>query len=81
MMYLTVVAFYGIPIAVVVTLVVLLYRHAVRKLENKRKPGSFSEAEMRKRKIELLLTAVVAGILAAVVAVFAVMFFASIAYM
>lgn len=73
--------FFGIPILAVLFFPVSLYRYCAAKRKNNQLPGSFSPAELHKRKLLLLVSAVLAGVLVAVIIVMMALLLMSIAFM
>ena len=73
--------FFGIPAIVFVLFVISLVRYAAAKIKNKKIPGSFSESEIKKRKIMLIILCVIIGVFAVVVIGFTALLFMAVAYM
>lgn len=73
--------FFGVPLLLLVLFGVSLYRYITAKRRNEAEPGTFSEEEMKSRKTALLVTAVLAGIIALAVVGFVALLFMAIAYM
>ena len=73
--------YYGIPIMTVLLFVVSLYRFCIAKFRNKRRPGTYPAEEIRHRKIMLIISSVIFGILAAVVIAFIVLLMCAVAFM
>ena len=73
--------FFGIPVILIALLGVCLYRYISAKRQNKASPGKFSDKEIRKRKIMLILVSVIVGILTAIVIGFIALLYMAVAYM
>ena len=73
--------FLAIPIALIVLLGVSLYHYLYAKKQNKTKPGTFSDGEIKKRKITLIILSVIAGVFAAIVIGFIALMFMAVAFM
>ncbi len=78
---LTQIAFYGIPAAAILFFAVCLVRYCAAQKRNKREPNSISAEELRGRRLMLIISSVIAGLLAAVVIAFTVLLFAAVAFM
>lgn len=81
MAYLMQYVFYAIPVAAILFFAVSLYRYRKAKNANKKNPDTFSESEMKMRKILLAVSSLIAGTLAAVVIGFAVLLYMAVAFM
>lgn len=73
--------FFGIPAIVLVLFVVSLVRYVVAKRKNKKMPGSFSDSEIKKRQIMLIVLSVIVGVFVVVVVGFIALMFMAVAYM
>lgn len=73
--------YYIIPLFAVLFFGISLFRYHYAKFQNKRKPGTYSEAQIKSRKIWLIVSAVVAGILAVVVLAFIGLLMMAVAFM
>lgn len=73
--------FFAIPIILIALFGVSLYRYISAKKQNQVAPGTFSDAEIKKRKIMLIVLSVVAGVLAVIVIGFIVLMFMAVAFM
>lgn len=73
--------FYGVPLLSVLFLVVSLYRYLAARRRNETEPGSFSDAELRRRKTLFLAALVLALLLLTVMGGLIALFYMSIAYM
>ncbi|MBO5934783.1 MAG: hypothetical protein J6Q94_04775 [Clostridia bacterium] len=63
-------SFYAIPVASVIFLVVSIVRYIVAKNKNKKIPDTYSESQIKSRKTFLIISAAIAGVLAAVIVCF-----------
>ncbi len=75
------VLFFSIPAILIVLFGVSLYRYFSAKKQNKATPGTYSLEEMAKRKLMLIISSVMAGILAVVVLGFIGFMFMAVAFM
>ena len=73
--------YYVIPIAALIFFTVSLFRFCHAKRENKRNPEAFSFEELKIRKICLVVSSVIMGILAAVVFAFIGLMMIAVAFM
>lgn len=73
--------FFAIPATLIALFGVSLYRYVSAKKQNKAAPGIFSDDELKKRKMMLIVFSAVAGVLAAVVIGFVGLLFMAIAFM
>ena len=73
--------FFAIPTILIVLFGFSLYRYISAKKQNKVVPGTFSDDEIRKRKIWLIVSAIIAGALAVVVIGFIALLFMAVAFM
>ncbi len=73
--------FFGIPAALVILTGVSIYRFVSAKKKNRQEPGTFSEEEIRKRKIAMIVLCVMTGVLAAIVIGLIALLFMAVAYM
>ena len=73
--------FFAIPIILIALFSVSLYRYISAKKQNKMAPGTFSDAEIKKRKIMLIVLSVIAGVLATIVIGFIALMFMAVAFM
>ena len=81
MPYLMLFLFFGVPLAAIMFFAVSLVRYcAARKLDRK-KPGSIDPQTRKQRKILLIVSAVIAGVLMAADVAVVVLFYMAIAYM
>lgn len=73
--------FFAIPIILMVLFGISLYRFVSAKKQNKVAPGTFSDVEIKKRKIMLIVLSVIAGVLAVIVVGFIALLFMAVAFM
>lgn len=73
--------FFGIPAILLALFGISLYRYVSAKKQNKAAPGTFSDEEIKKRKIMLIVLSVIVGILVVVVIGFLALLFMAVAYM
>lgn len=80
-MDLILILFYAIPIGSIVFFIQSLINYISARKKYRYETGSISKEELDKRKILLIVSSVIMGVLAAVVIGFAVLLFMAIAYM
>ena len=73
--------YYIIPAAALIFFGISLFRYCYAKHKNKRTPGTYSEEQMKSRKIFLIVASVIAGILAVVVLAFIGLLMMAVAFM
>ena len=73
--------FFSIPIILIALLGISVYRYVSAKKQNKAAPGTFSDDEIKKRKIMLIVLSVITAVLAAIVIGFIVLLFMAVAFM
>lgn len=73
--------YYIIPIAAVLLFGIALFRFCYAKHKNKRTPGTYTEAQMKNRKIFLIIASVIAGAMALVVLAFMGLLLMAVAFM
>lgn len=73
--------FFAIPILAIVFFGISLYRYCSAKSANKKIPGTFPPAEIKKRLILLIVSSIIMGALLLIVIGCIVMLFMAIAYM
>ena len=73
--------FFSIPTIIIALFGVSIYRYLSAKRKNKLTPGAVSPEEMKKRKIWLIVSAIIAGALAVVVIGFIALLFMAVAFM
>ena len=78
---LTYIIFYGSPIAAIVFFGISLYRYISAKKKNQLSPGTFSDSEIEDRRHLLIVSSVVAGIIALLAVGFIGLTFLVLAYM
>ena len=78
---LTYLLFFGIPALALLFFGISLFRFCYAKYKNKHVPGTFSDEAVRTRKIVFIVSAVIAGILAAVIIGFVILLFMAVAFM
>ncbi len=81
MEYFVFLTFFSLPGGIVALFVVSLIRYLLAKNRNRTQPGTFSEKELRKRKLFAIVTGVITGVLVTVFAGILILLFMSIAYM
>lgn len=81
MYYVSQIFFYGIPAAILVFFAVSLYRYLNARKRNKIQPGTVPEDEMSWRKMILVISSVILGILLVIVVGLAVLLYMAVAYM
>jgi len=79
--YVISILYYLIPASALVFFIVSLVRFVYARRKNKRSPGTYSEEAMKSRKICLIVSSVIAGILAAVVLGFIGLLMMAVAFM
>ncbi len=73
--------FFSIPIILIALFGISVYRYVSAKKQNKAAPGTFSDDEIKKRKIMLIVLSVITAVLAAIVIGFIVLLFMAVAFM
>lgn len=73
--------FFAIPIILIALFGISVYRYVSAKKQNKAAPGTFSDDEIKKRKIMLIVLSVITAVLAAIVIGFIVLLFMAVAFM
>ena len=73
--------YYIIPAAAVLLFGISLFRYCYAKHKNKRTPGTYREEQMKSWKIFLIVSSVIAGILAVVVLAFIGLLMMAVAFM
>ena len=73
--------FFGIPAILIIFLGICLYRYISAKNQNKVSPGTFSDAEIKNRKILLIVLSVIVGIFAVIVIGFIALLSMAVAHM
>ena len=73
--------FFVIPVILIVFFGISLYRYVSAKNQNKVAPGTFSDDEVKKRKVILIVLSVISCVFVAIVIGFIALMFMSVAYM
>ncbi len=73
--------FFALPVILLIILGVCVYRYKDAKRQNEITPESFSEDEIRNRKITMIVLAVIAGIISVIVIGAALLMFTAVAFM
>lgn len=73
--------YFAIPIAAILFFIVSLCLFLSARKQNKQQPGSVSAQTLRKRKIMLIVSSVIAGVLAAIVIAFIALLYMAVAFM
>lgn len=73
--------FFGIPALALLFFGISLFRFCYAKYKNRHAPGTFSHEAIKARKIVFIVSAVIAGILAAVIIGFVILLFMAVAFM
>lgn len=81
MLYLMEFLYFAIPAAAIIFFVGSLCLYLSAKKQNKRQPGSVSSQTLKSRKIMLIVSSVIAGVLAAIVIAFIALMFMAVAFM
>lgn len=81
MLYLMEFLYFAIPAAAIIFFVVSLCLYLSARKQNKRQPGSVSPRTLKNRKIMLIVSSVIAGVLAAIVIAFIALMFMAVAFM
>lgn len=81
MLYFIQFLYFAIPVAAILFFIVSLCLFLSARKQNKQQPGSVSAQTLRKRKIMLIVSSVIAGVLAAIVIVFIALLYMAVAFM
>ena len=73
--------FVGIPGGVLAFFIVSLFRYQIAKRQNKQAPDTYSPEDIRRRLILLIVSAVILGVMLAVVIGFIALMFLAVAFM
>ena len=73
--------FFGIPAAAVMFFAISLFRFCYAKYKNKKNPGSYSVGQIKTRKVLLIVSSVIAGLLAAIIIGFIILLMTAVAFM
>ena len=79
--YIVSILYYLIPVSAAVFFFVSIFRYVLAKRKNKKMPGSYTPEQMKSRKICLIVSSVIAGILALVVLAFIGLLMMAVAFM
>ncbi len=78
---LSLILFFGTPIAAIVCAVFFHGKHRLAQEVNNETPGTYSEEQIKKLKTAMIVSSVIAGVLSVVVIGIVVLLFMSVAYM
>ena len=81
MLYLLEFLYVAIPVAAIIFFVVSLCMYLSAKKQNKRQPGSVSSQTIKNRKILLIVSSVIAGVLVTILIAFIALLFMAVAFM
>ena len=81
MLYFIQFLYLAIPVAAILFFIVSLCLFLSARKQNKQQPGSVSDQALRKRKIMLIVSSVIAGVLAAIVIAFIALLYMAVAFM
>ena len=81
MAYLMQFLFYGIPVVAVVLFIVCLVRYRMAKKKNKLEPGTYSEKEVKQRKLLAVVSGIIAGTFVVIILSFIALLFLDVAFM
>lgn len=81
MLYLMEFLYFAIPVAAIIFFVVSLCMYLSAKKQNKRQPGSVSSQTIKNRKILLIVSSVIAGVLVTILIAFIALLFMAVAFM
>ena len=81
MLYLMEFLYFAIPVAAIIFFVVSLCMYLSAKKQNKRQPGSVSSQTIKNRKILLILSSVISGVLVTILIAFIALLFMEVAFM
>ncbi|MBQ8397874.1 MAG: hypothetical protein IJX53_06735 [Clostridia bacterium] len=73
--------YFGLPAAALVFFVVSLVLYCAACRQNKRAPGSVAPDVLRRRRLMLIVSSLIAGVFAAVVIAFTALLFMAVAFM
>ena len=80
MLYFIQFLYFAIPVAAILFFIVSLCLFLSARKQNKQQPGSVSAQTLRKRKIMLIVSSVIAGVLAAIVIAFIALLYMAVAF-
>ena len=81
MLYFVQFLYFAIPVAAILFFIVSLCLFLSARKQNKQQPGSVSAQTLRKRKIMLIVSSMIAGVLAAIVIAFIALLYMAVAFM
>lgn len=81
MLYFIQFLYFAIPVAAILFFIVSLCLFLSARKQNKQQPGSVSAQTLKKRKIMLIVSSVIAGVLAAIVIAFIALLYMAVAFM
>ena len=81
MLYFIQFLYFAIPVAAILFFIVSLCLFLSARKQNKQQPCSVSAQTLKKRKIMLIVSSVIAGVLAAIVIVFIALLYMAVAFM
>ena len=81
MLYFIQFLYFAIPVAAILFFIVSLCLFLSARKQNKQQPGSVSAQTLRKRKIMLIVSSVIAGVFAAIVIAFIAVLYMAVAFM
>ena len=81
MLYFIQFLYFAIPVAAILFFIVSLCLFLSARKQNKQQPGSVSAQTLRKRQIMLIVSSVIAGVLAAIVIAFIALLYMAVAFM
>lgn len=81
MLYFIQFLYFAIPVAAILFFIVSLCLFLSARKQNKQQPGSVSAQTLRKRKIMLIVSSVIAGVFAAIVIAFIALLYMAVAFM
>ena len=81
MLYLMEFLYFAIPVAAIIFFVVSLCMYLSAKKQNKRQPGSVSSQTIKNRKILLIVSSVIPGVLVTILIAFIALLFMAVAFM
>lgn len=81
MLYFVQFLYFAIPVAAILFFIVSLCLFLSARKQNKQQPGSVSAQTLKKRMIMLIVSSVIAGVLAAIVIAFIALLYMAVAFM
>lgn len=73
--------FYAIPAALIILFLVVRDRYKSAKKQNEAFPGTFSDEEIKRRKVAMIIVTVIGGSIITVVVGFTALLFLAVAFM